>query len=230
MIFMHEKCHSSSTIQIKIIRNCFQILDSIDYFLVLCFHMSEKSGPKVLVPIAHGTEELEAITIIDTLARAGCQVTVAKVHSDQSELLVICAQGTKIVADKLTKDCMDEEFDLIACPGGPGAQSLKDCPHLTQMLQKQEEKKKLIAGICAAPAVVLQSLGILDGKDATCEPTEKLESLSKPSRDRVVVCDNIITSQSPGTALEFSLKLVEQLFDKSKANEIANMMQCPPVA
>lgn len=186
--------------------------------------------PKVLVPIANGTEELEAVTVIDTLARAGCHVTVASVHSNRSDLLVCCAQGTKIVSDKLMKDCMDEEFDLIVCPGGPGVSSLKECPHLTQLLQKQEEKKKLIAGICAAPSVVLQNLGILEGKEATCEPSEKLESLPKPCHDRVVVSDNVITSQAPGTALEFSLKLVEQLFDKSKANQIANMMQCPPVA
>ena len=176
----------------------------------------------VLVPIAEGSEELEAVSIIDVLRRAGATVTVASV----GELQITASRGVNIVADKLIAECEDSEFDLIALPGGiPGAEHLRDSEILTRMLKKQHQAGGLYAAICASPAVVLQSHGLLANRCATCHPffTDQIEK-SEATEDRVVVDGNCITSRGPGTALEFALKLVEVLYDKQKADEVAAPM------
>ena len=105
---------------------------------------------KVLVPISDGIEELEAIGIIDTLRRADVDVTVASVD----ELQITASCGTKIVADKLIEECANEQYDLIALPGGlPGAEHLRDSQILTSLLKKQAEKGKYYDAICASPTV-----------------------------------------------------------------------------
>jgi 4-methyl-5(b-hydroxyethyl)-thiazole monophosphate biosynthesis len=175
---------------------------------------------KVLVAIADGTEELEAVTIIDVLRRAGAQVIVASV----ARMNVICSRGVRLTADALISDCTDKEYDLIALPGGlPGAEHLRDCPELIEMLKQQKNSNGLYAAICASPAVALLPHGLLEGKKATCYPEPNMEF---PDRcdEKVVVDDNCITSQGPGTALEFSLKLAEMLFGPAKSNEVAKAM------
>lgn len=177
---------------------------------------------KVLVPIANGTEELEAIAIIDTLRRSGAGVVVASVQ----EQIITGSCKTKIVADKLIKDCLEEDWDLIVLPGGiPGATNLRDSDELTEILKRQAAAGKLYAAICAAPVVVLQHHGLLKGKIATANPgfARKLENQGS-IRERVVVDGNCVTSQSRGTALEFSVKLIELLYDKEKADQIASEM------
>ncbi|MHC5156244.1 MAG: DJ-1 family glyoxalase III [Planctomycetota bacterium] len=120
------------------------------------------------IPIADGTEELEAVTIIDVLRRADIQVTVASV----GPLQITASRGVKLVADCLIDDCKDHIFDLIVLPGGlPGAEQLRDCGSLIQMLQTQKEAGRLYAAICASPAVVLAPYDLLDGKRATCYPS-----------------------------------------------------------
>jgi protein deglycase len=185
---------------------------------------SSEVRPRVLVPVADGSEEIETVSIIDTLVRGGCDVIVASVH--ESSLQVRCSRGVKLVADKFIHQCMDEDYDLIVCPGGmPGATNLRDSSHLTSLLQRQRESKKMYAAICAAPAVVLSTHGLLEGKEATCYPAAKFrDALPKLKDGNVIVSENVITSQGPGTALEFSLKLVELLFDKSKADSVAKEM------
>ena len=127
----------------------------------------KKMNKKVLVPVANGTEELEAIGIINTLRRAGADVTVASVQQLQ---ITGCCE-TKIIADKLITDCINEEYDMIVLPGGlSGAEHLRDSEELTQLLKKQEESGKYYAAICAAPVVVLQHHGLLEGKKATVNP------------------------------------------------------------
>ena len=173
---------------------------------------------KVLVPIANGMEELEVIGIIDTLRRAGANVTVASVQ----ELQITGCCETKIIADKLISACTDEEYDLIVLPGGiPGAEYLRDSEELTQLLIKQAESGKYYAAICAAPVVVLQHHGLLKGKEATVNPAlvDKLKN-KEAVEQRVVVDGNCITSRARGTVLEFSLQLVEILFGKEKAEEL----------
>ena len=177
---------------------------------------------KVLVPIADGTEEIEAVCIIDVLRRAGADVTVASVDS----LQVTASRGVKLVADNLISDCTNETYDLIALPGGiPGAEHLRDSAELEQMLREQYESNRLYGGICAAPAVVLQNHGFLKGRQATCHPVfvHQLENTDLVET-RVVVDGPCITSRGPGTALEFALKLVEMLFGREKAEEVSQPM------
>ncbi|RKY07410.1 MAG: DJ-1 family protein [Planctomycetota bacterium] len=174
----------------------------------------------VLVAIADGTEELEAITIIDVLRRAGAEVTVAAVGNPD----VICSRSVKITADALISDCTDIEYDLIALPGGlGGAEHLRDCAELIEMLKRQRASGRLYAAICATPAVVLWPHGLLHGQKATGYPAPDMDFEGRVD-DRVVVDGNCITSQGPGTALEFALKLVVLLFGRAKRDEIAKAM------
>lgn len=177
---------------------------------------------KVLVPIANGTEELEAVGIIDTLRRTGADVTVASVQDLQ---ITGCCE-TKIIADKLISACMNEDYDMIVLPGGlPGAEYLRDSEELTQLLKKQAENGKYYAAICAAPVVVLQHHGLLKGKKATVNPAlaDKLKN-REDVEQRVIVDGNCITSRARGTVLEFSLQLVANLFGKDKADELKRSM------
>jgi 4-methyl-5(b-hydroxyethyl)-thiazole monophosphate biosynthesis len=177
---------------------------------------------KVLVPIADGTEEIEAVCIIDVLRRAGASVTVASVD----ELQVTASRGVKLVADRLIVDCVDEQYDLIALPGGmPGAEHLRDSKELESILRNQIEKERLYGAICAAPAVVLQHHGLLAQRRATCHPSfvQHLEN-TEMVESRVAVDGTCVTSRGPGTALEFALKLVELLYGKEKAKEVAAPM------
>lgn len=177
---------------------------------------------KVLVPIADGVEEIEAVCIIDVLRRAGAEVTVAAV----GELAVTAARGVRLVADRRLEDCAAERFDLIALPGGlPGAEHLRDAAVLTALLREQARQNRLYAAICAAPAVVLQHHGLLAGRRATCHPAlaDRLDPAAGPG-GRVVVDGNCITSQGPGTALEFALELTAQLFGPERAAAVAGPM------
>ena len=177
---------------------------------------------KVLVPIADGTEEIEAVCIIDTLRRAGAEVSVASV----GQLQIVASRGVKIVADAGISECVDKTYDLIVLPGGmPGAEHLRDSAELTAMLEQQKRSGRLYAAICAAPAVVLQHHRLLKNVKATCYPSLQ-DRLDKKylSNERVVVDGNCITGQGPGVALEFSLKLVEMLFGNEKKNEVATAM------
>jgi len=174
----------------------------------------------VLVAIADGTEELEAVTIIDVLRRAKADVTVASVGSRK----ITASRGVKLVADVVISDCVGKVYDLIALPGGmPGAKNLRDSNELTEILKVQASSGKLYAAICASPAVVLKHHGLLQNKKATCYPT-LASALDNAVDSKVVVDGNCITSQGPATALHFSLKLVELLFGKEKAQQVAQAM------
>lgn len=178
---------------------------------------------KVLVPIADGSEEIEAVCIIDTLRRSGIDVTVASV----GHLQVTASRGVKLVADALIADCASQSYDCIALPGGmPGAEHLRDSAELIGMLKKQKAAGRLYGAICASPAVVLHPHRLLDGiRTATCYPgfRNKLAPASA-SDERVVADGNCVTSQGPGTAIEFALKLVEVLLGPQKAKEVADPM------
>ncbi len=181
--------------------------------------------PTVLVPIADGTEEIEAVCIADVLRRAGAEVTVASVDG----LQITASRGIKIVADKLIGECVSEQYDLIALPGGiPGAEHLRDSEMLSGMLCRQQQSGRWYAAICASPAVVFQPLGLLGSRKATCYPSYRDQIANQTAFDsRVVVDGNCITSQGPGTALDFALKLVALLFDDQKAGDVAASMVMP---
>ena len=126
------------------------------------------SGKTALVPIATGSEEIEAVSIIDTLRRAGVTVTVAAVGGRAS---VVCSRGVVLTAETLIADLAGHTFDLIALPGGmPGAEHLRDSTDLATLLRNHADRGELLGAICAAPAVVLQPLGLLHGRAATCHP------------------------------------------------------------
>ena len=176
----------------------------------------------VLVPIADGTEELEAISIIDVLRRAGADVTVASV----GEISITASRGTRITADKLILQCTDQVYDLIALPGGiPGAENLRDCQPLIKMLKAQKNRNGYFAAICAAPAVVLAHHGLLGDLAATCHPAYA-RGIRNQSRmeSRVVVDGNCVTSRGAGTAVEFALNLVALLYGKDAAVQVAGPM------
>ena len=154
-------------------------------------------SPSVLVPIADGTEEIEAVTIIDVLRRAGARVVVASTGA----LQVTASRGVKLVADKLLAECLDEIFDLIVLPGGiPGAENLRDSQQLVRILKQQADGKRWLAAICAAPALVLAHHGLLEQRKATCHPAfSELIKDSGAMASRVVVDGHIVTSRGPGT-------------------------------
>jgi 4-methyl-5(b-hydroxyethyl)-thiazole monophosphate biosynthesis len=183
-------------------------------------HMTKQA----LVPIADGSEEIEAVTIIDVLRRAGVEVTVASVGVGKTKQIT-AARGTNIVADSFIADCADKAWDLIAVPGGiEGADHLAASEILDQLLRSQAQQGRFYAAICAAPAVVLGSKGLLADKTATSHPRfyQSLIAKEVDTESRVVVDGNCITSQGPGTAIDFALELVEQICGIVKREEVAS--------
>ncbi len=172
----------------------------------------------VLVPVAQGIEEMEAITIIDVLRRADTKVVVASVD----EIMIKASQGTEFKAEKLIKDCMDEQFDLIVLPGGiPGAMNLRDSKELEILLKKQAGQNRLYGAICASPAVVLHHYGLVTPGNVTCHPgfVDHIDN-GNIVESKVVVDNNCVTSRGAGTACDFALKLVELLHSKKKKNDV----------
>lgn len=178
---------------------------------------------RVLIPIADGSEDIETVTMIDVLRRAGAEVTVASV-ADGGRFDVTCARNTRITADAHIDTCADTDWDLVVLPGGlPGAENLRDCPPLIAIVRRQKKAGKLYGAICAAPQVALAYHGLLDDRRATGHPGFR-DKLPMASAERVVRDGNCLTSQAPGTALEYSLALVEALFGADKRDEVAGPM------
>jgi len=172
---------------------------------------------KVLIPIASGFEEIEAITVTDILRRAGAKVIIAAT----CEGIINGSRGIKIQPDALLDSVMEIEFDLICLPGGqPGTDNLKNDSRILNLLVKMFQQEKWIAAICAAP-IVLKKADIIKNYFLTSHPSVKSEFNSKNYLfERVVVDGKLITSQSPGTAMEFALKLVEILFDSNRLKKV----------
>ena len=164
---------------------------------------------KILVLLAEGFEEIEAVTIIDVLRRAELDVTVAGVGGKS----ITGAHRLTIQADILIHQYQGIP-DAIILPGGmPGAQHLADSKEVQDLIKKTSQSQKIVGAICAAPALALSKAGVLAGKRATCYPgfEQHFPDTVQQSTDRVVIDGNIITSRGPGTALEFALALVEKL-------------------
>jgi protein deglycase len=181
---------------------------------------------RVLVPIADGTEELEAVAIIDILRRAGAAVTAASVDGG----IIRASKGLRLCADSLIKDVTDHDFDLIALPGGmPGSERLRDAPALIAMLERQQREGRLFGAICAAPAVTLHPHHLLDGRSFTCHPDFSHIAAGKGFSDEPVVVDgNLVTSRGAGTAVLFALTLVGKLFNNEELRrEVERGMAIP---
>jgi 4-methyl-5(b-hydroxyethyl)-thiazole monophosphate biosynthesis len=183
----------------------------------------EAMRAKVLVPIADGTEEMEAVIIIDVLRRAQVEVRVASVMAGRKE--VTASRGVRIVADALLEECLDQQWDMIVLPGGmPGATHFHDSPALLNLLRDQVAGQRWIAAICAAPAVVLGRHKLIPEAVATCYPNfqpELASQVAQVSEAAVEVDGKLVTSQGPGTAMAFALRLVELLTGPVSAREVA---------
>ncbi|MDD4956926.1 MAG: DJ-1/PfpI family protein [Candidatus Omnitrophica bacterium] len=177
---------------------------------------------KALVVLAEGFEDVEAVTAIDVLRRAEIEVTVAGLGSET----VKGARGVVVKADTLLEKA-DDMPDAIVLPGGmPGAENLARSTRLKDLIVKLDKAGKLICAICAAPALVLEPTGVLEGKKATCYPgmEKSFSPLVKFTKENVVQDRNVITSRGPATAIAFGLKIAENLVGKAKADMIGEHM------
>jgi len=185
--------------------------------------MTTSTAKTVLIPLADGCEELEAVTIMDLLVRAGAKVIRAGLKPG----VVTAARGTQLMPDATLDDVMEENFDLIALPGGlPGVDHLMNDPRLKQLMERQNQQQKPLAAICAAPKALVHA-GVAQGKSITCYPgalegqTEEVRSGNTRLTGTAVEIDgHLVTSRGPGTALDFALVLIEKLFDRSKKEEV----------
>ncbi len=177
---------------------------------------------RVLVPLAEGFEELEAVTIIDVLRRAGIEVVVASLGDSP----VAGSHGIRIAADTPLGALAEQEFDMIAMPGGmPGAEHLKKDTRVAALIQHLQQQGKPVAAICAAP-MVLAAAGALDGRRATSYPGFLKDAMRTTVVDEAVVADRgVITSRGPGTALDFALALVAELAGPEARARIESGMQ-----
>ncbi len=180
----------------------------------------------VLVPLAPGCEELEAVTIVDLLRRAGIEVVTAGLQSGT----VRGSRGTMLVPDATLDEALDGDYDMVVLPGGqPGARNLEHDPRIALLLRRMAQQKKFTAAICAAPKV-LAAAGLLDGKHATAypgtlDPTHyprvHLEQLA------VVTDGKVVTSRGPGTAMDFALELIELLAGAKVRAEVEDGLERP---
>lgn len=171
----------------------------------------------VLVLLAQGFEEIEAITPIDLLRRAGAKVTVATLKEDRAT----GAHGITIVSDTTLEKLGDQLFDCVVLPGGgEGAENLAaSAAVLKKVIQVAQEG--VVAAICAAPAVVLGKTGLLEGKKVTGYPTtEELVEELVFEEEAVVVDGDLITAKGPAFAVDFALAIIAKLFGNEKEQAI----------
>ena len=190
---------------------------------------------KVIVLLAEGFEEVEAVTPIDYLRRAGIEVTAAAVGSaiEGNDAAVKGSHGIQITADTDLRalaagnKLISAEWDGVIVPGGlPGADNLAASKEVAVFLKAMAASGKLVCAICAAPARVLSPLGLLAGKMYTCFPGEeaKVPGFAADARwkeDRVVIDGNTITSRGAGTAGEFACAIVSKLLNETEGKKLA---------
>lgn len=179
---------------------------------------------RVLIPLAEGCEELEAVTLIDLLRRAGLTVVTAALTNS----IVQCSRGTRLLADTSIDEAIDEDFDLIVLPGGlPGADNLNQDPRIHSLLDKMIKHQQWVAAICAAPRVLVTNDSIRE-KRITAYPGS-LEGFDvggfTVTEEAVVVDGNVITSKGPGTAMDLALTIIETLLGSEARNKVEQPLQ-----
>ena len=177
------------------------------------------ANPTVLVPLAQGCEELEAVTITDLLTRAEFEVVTVGLDAEP----VKASRGMVLMPDKTLDEVMSDYFDLMVLPGGlPGADNLRDDARILQKLRDVTAQGKYVAAICAAPKVLVEA-SLLSGKKITCYPAslDEVDTTNIEVVDEAVVIDgNVVTSRGPGTAMDFALTLIEILDSKEKREQV----------
>lgn len=179
----------------------------------------------VLVPLAQGCEELEAVTIIDLLRRAEIKVVVAGLEEGP----ITASRGVVLVPDVRLADVLSDDFDMIVLPGGlGGAQRLQADSRIIDLLQRMTQANRYIAAVCAAPKV-LASAGLLEGRQATAYPgtLDDYTNSMTVSTAAVVQDGHLITSRGPGTAMDFALCLIETLCGQDKRDSVEAALQRP---
>lgn len=172
------------------------------------------------VMFADGFEEIEALTVVDVLRRAGMQVVTMSIYETPE---AIGAHGVTVVADEVFNPEMLEDAEWIICPGGmPGASNLAANETLCELLQEQDAKGEKIAAICASPSVILGPLGLLDGREAVCYPgmvdgMTGAVVLNQP----VAVDGNIVTGNGPAAAAKFALTIASISMGGDVAHDVA---------
>lgn len=174
---------------------------------------------KVLVPLAKGFEEIEAVALVDVLRRGGQEVVTASIHG---ELDVVGAHGMTVRADALFADVADAPYEAIVLPGGgEGTENLKACEPLAERLRRQDGEGLLLCAICAAPTVLVAAGAAREGLHMTCYPSCS-EELGRPYSDAPVVADgNLVTGQAPGSAVLFALVVLQMLAGEKVSRHVA---------
>jgi 4-methyl-5(b-hydroxyethyl)-thiazole monophosphate biosynthesis len=182
--------------------------------------------PRVLVPLAEGFEEIEAVTIVDLLRRAGVEVRTASLAGKR----VTGSHGIAIETDIGLDDADAADYDMIVLPGGmPGAEHLKQDERVIALVQRFAGEGRYTAAICAAPAVLAHAR-VLEGRRATSFPgflSRESAPGIKLGDEPVVVDGKVVTSRGPGTAIDFSLALIELLSGKAAADAVGSRLQRP---
>lgn len=174
----------------------------------------------ILVPLAEGFEEIEAVTVIDILRRAGLTVTTAAL----SGLDVKGSHGIIVKADMSLSDCDPSMYDAIALPGGPGTKTLRESDKVLEFIKAIHAKNGICAAVCAAPTVLARA-GILKGKKVTCFPGEEANLNGGIHTGADAEIDgHIVTGKSAGTALVFSLMLIKALLGKDAAAQMKSKL------
>lgn len=173
----------------------------------------------VLVPLADGSEEMEAVIAIDVFRRVPWSVTSAGIRPG----VVTASRRVRLVPDAVWAEIEPAAFDILVIPGGQaGAEALSRDERVLEAVHLFMETGKWVAAVCAGP-LVLQAAGVLTGRRATCHPAVTLTQTER-QEDRVVVDGRLITSQGPGTSLEFALAIVREVESPAKATELAQAM------
>ena len=178
-----------------------------------------------LLPLADGVEELEAVTVMDILRRAGWRVVAAGLRPGP----VTAAHGVRLLPDANWDDLELAAFDVLVVPGGTrGVAALRQDARVRAAVRAFFERNQFVAAICAGP-LVLQDAGVLAGRRATCHPAVARELTATPRVDAAVVTDGrLVTSQGAGTALEFALTLVTLVNGAAQAAQLARDIALPP--
>jgi 4-methyl-5(b-hydroxyethyl)-thiazole monophosphate biosynthesis len=178
----------------------------------------------VLVPLAQGCEELEAVTIIDLLRRANVKVTVAGLEKGP----VTASRGVVLMPETTLDAVLDQHFDLVVLPGGlGGAQRLEADQRITALLRRMTEQGRYVAAICAAPKVLV-SAGLVKDREVTAYPgVLDAQSGVRLSSAAVVRDGTFITSRGPGTAMDFALTLIELLCGRETRDTVEAALQRP---